>query len=500
MNLFATIDNIKDIGLSQPNVRTAVEGDIYSVMNTTKELKYGVFVITQGQHRSDDSFNYFSFNFFYVDRLVDDLESNRLQIQSIGIQQLDNIIKTFSDEYDVELNADITYNTFTQKFADECAGVYCNLTLEVPKDYYCGETYTNKEPIRIYNTTISKTITENGEYNITYDKDIYTGIEEVNVIVEIDIEEQQAIGYQRGYAQGKSEGFQEGIETGYSNGYDVGKTDGYSEGYNVGIEQGFNNAETTITEEAVVLTARENRTYSTRYSGGEGNLIKQVNVEVQPKVSVKDGLKFGNSTYVTIPDYFDFNGVTNLERMFYRCYNLEEAPFFRTDMVTDFTGIFDNCTELKTIPLYDTSNATNMSRAFHTCFSIETIPPFNTSKLQVIDEMFGDCRNLRSIPQLDASSLVNRGTGLFSYSNLDKLTDFGGLINLKISLTRNTFERLPNLSYESCINIMNGLYDFVGNAETPSSNQGQLKVHQNFLDLVGDEISIAISKGWNIYA
>ncbi len=344
------------------------------------------------------------------------------------------------------------------------------------------------------------TFTDNGEYKITYDKEIYTGIEEVNIIVNIDIEEQQAIGYQRGYTQGKDEGFHEGIEIGYNNGYDVGKSEGYSEGKTDGYNEGIEGAETTIAEEAVTLYARENRTYTTRYTGGEGNLIKQVNVEVQPKVSVKDGLKFGSSTYVTIPDYFDFNGVTNLERMFYRCYNLEEAPFFRTDMVTDFTSMFDNCTELKTIPLYDTSNATNMSRAFHTCFSIETIPPFNTSKLQAIDEMFGDCNNLRSIPPLDASSLVNRGTGLFSYSNLDKLTDFGGLINLKISLTRNTFERLPNLSYESCINIMNGLYDFIGNGETPNSTQGQLKVHQNFLDLVGDEISIAVNKGWNIYA
>ena len=499
MNLFQTIDNIKNIALTQPNIRTASEGNVYSIMNTTPDIRYGVFVITQGTHRSDDVFNYFNFNFFYVDRLVDDMESNRLQIQSIGIQMLNNILNTFADEYDIDLNSDIQYNPFTQKFADETAGVYCTITLEVPKDG-CAESYVEKAPVKIYNQKINMTFTDNGEYNITYDKEIYTGIEEVNIIVNIDIEEQQAIGYQRGYTQGKDEGFHEGIEIGYNNGYDVGKSEGYSEGKTDGYNEGIEGAETTIAEEAVTLYARENRTYTTKYTGGEGNLIKQVNVEVQPKVSVKDGLKFGNSTYVTIPDYFDFNGVTNLERMFFRCYSLEEAPFFRTDMVTDFTSMFDNCTELKTIPLYDTSNATNMSRAFHTCFSIETIPPFNTSKLQAIDEMFGDCNNLRSIPPLDASSLVNRGTGLFSYSNLDKLTDFGGLINLKISLTRNTFERLPNLSYESCINIMNGLYDFIGNGETPNSTQGQLKVHQNFLDLVGDEISIAVNKGWNIYA
>ncbi len=83
-------------------------------------------------------------------------------------------------------------------------------------------------------------------------------------------------------------------------------------------------------------------------------------------------------------------------------------------------------------------------------------------------------------------------------SRFPKLTDFGGLINLKSSITSYGFDNLPNLNYESCINILNGLYDFVGNGETPTSSQGKLKVHQNFLNLVGDEISIGTNKGWTI--
>ena len=89
----------------------------------------------------------------------------------------------------------------------------------------------------------------------------------------------------------------------------------------------------------------------------------------------------------------------------------------------------------------------------------------------------------------------------FCYSaNYPKLTDFGGLINLKASITSYAFNNLPNLNYDSCINILNGLYDFVGNGETPTSTQGKLKVHQNFLNLVGDEISIGTNKGWTITA
>ena len=63
-----------------------------------------------------------------------------------------------------------------------------------------------------------------------------------------------------------------------------------------------------------------------------------------------------------------------------------------------------------------------------------------------------------------------------------------------------SFDKTPNLTYESCINILNGLYDFTGNGETPASNQGKLKVHSNFLTTVGDEISIGTNKGWTITA
>ena len=54
------------------------------------------------------------------------------------------------------------------------------------------------------------------------------------------------------------------------------------------------------------------------------------------------------------------------------------------------------------------------------------------------------------------------------------------------------------LSYESCISILNNLYDFTGNGETPNNDQGKLKVAQSFIDTVGDKISIATNRGWTI--
>lgn len=461
MNLFQTIDNIKNIALTQPNIRTASEGNVYSIMNTTPDIRYGVFVITQGTHRSDDVFNYFNFNFFYVDRLVDDMESNRLQIQSIGIQMLNNILNTFADEYDIDLNSDIQYNPFTQKFADETAGVYCTITLEVPKDG-CAESYVEKAPVKIYNQKINMTFTENGEYKITYDKEIYTGIEEVNVIVEVDTtdayNEGKADGFQEGIEQGKADGIEEGIEQGKI----IGREEGIEEGKVIGREEAI--------ESLPSLVVNENGTYEGAY--------KDIEVNVSAKVNVKDGIYLSRSTFTTIPDSLDFNGVTNMDRMFKDCENLESLPEnFPFSTVKTAYSWLENTKNLKHIPSLDTSGLKEL-QYFWQGLKIDTVPAI-------------DCSNLTPEPYAHM--------GIFQSSN--NLVNVGAFNHLKVSLTYgNCFDKLDKITYESCINILNGLYDFVGNGETPNSNQGQLRVHPNFLDLVGDEISIATSKGWNIYA
>ena len=113
--------------------------------------------------------------------------------------------------------------------------------------------------------------------------------------------------------------------------------------------------------------------------------------------------------------------------------------------------------------------------------------------------MFYFCPNLRTLPELDASKVNNIAN--YFRSGGGNLTDVGGWKNLKINWNDNYgLVRCPNLTYQSCINILNGLYDFSGNGETPNSNQGKLKVAQSFIDKVGDEISIGTAKGWVISA
>ena len=343
----------------------------------------------------------------------------------------------------------------------------------------------------------------------------------------------------------------------------------YNEGYGQGKTDGVNEQKSKL--ESISIT--ENGVYSKE----DGYNHIEVNVNAIPKINVKKtGLKLGYSTFTEVPEWVDFDGVTDMSEMFVYCTNLQTIPLIDTSNVTDMGNMlvwcmnlqtiplidtrnvtdmrymFNECSSLQTIPLIDTSNVTNMWHMFDNCRNLQTIPPIDTrnvtdmsymfyacNKLQripqintsnvtdmrymfygcqnlrdilsldtskVIDmnNMFGNCNSLVTLPALNAQSL-NMGSslsdGIFGNNDLPNLIDFAGFLNLKCSLTGdNNLKRLPNLIYASCIDILDGLYDFTGNGETPGIGQGKLTVHQNFLNEVGDEISIGVAKGWSISA
>ena len=236
---------------------------------------------------------------------------------------------------------------------------------------------------------------------------------------------------------------------------------------------------------------------------GEGELYKTINVNVQPKINVAEiGLRFGNSTFETISDVFDFKGITTFDYLFYNCKNLKTVPLFDTSNVINMSYAFNGCSSLNTIPLFDTSNVTNMQYMFNECSNLQTIPPIDTSNVTNMTYMFyifGGNKNLVSLPKFECGKVGNMSR-YFSYyaDGMSSLTDVGGWENLKINWDDNYGLRAcPNLTYQSCINILNGLYDFVGNGESTTRT---LKVNPNFLTTVGDEISIGTSKGWAITA
>lgn len=256
----------------------------------------------------------------------------------------------------------------------------------------------------------------------------------------------------------------------------------------------------------------------------EGDPYRTVKVNIQPKINLQEtGIRFAYSTIAEVPKWADWDGITDMSYMFYECKNITSVPEIDTSNVTNMKYLFTDCGKLKSVPLLDFSRATDLYYCFQNCSLLETIPLLNTSNVTTFYYCFDSCYNLKTIPQIDTSSATDVGTMFrscislqslplldfgnvnyrisyfFGSSDITTLTQLGGFKNLKIKWNDgNGLNRLPNLTYQSCINILNELYDFTGNGETPTSSQAQLKVHQNFLDLVGDEISIGTNKGWTI--
>lgn len=137
MTLYQVIKQLERIALTQHNVRYAGEGDLYRDLNSDPGIKFDCFYITQNQHQSVEEFDRYSFNLFFISRQEDTEAGNALQIQSIGKEVIENVVKIFCQDFDSEVYGTIYWQPFVQRFSDLCAGIYAIITLEVPKDSIC---------------------------------------------------------------------------------------------------------------------------------------------------------------------------------------------------------------------------------------------------------------------------------------------------------------------------------------------------------------------------
>ena len=132
MTLTQIVNELKRIALTQHNVRSVGYGDLYADLNANPNLKYNVFYITPAQFQSEEGFDRVTLNLFHISRLENVEGDNILQLHSIAKEVLDNIVKIFCDEFDVDTYGTIYYQMFNQRFQDLCCGCYMTVTLEIP--------------------------------------------------------------------------------------------------------------------------------------------------------------------------------------------------------------------------------------------------------------------------------------------------------------------------------------------------------------------------------
>ena len=133
---------------------------------------------------------------------------------------------------------------------------------------------------------------------------------------------------------------------------------------------------------------------------------------------------------------------------------------------------------------FDTSEVTTMQYTFYNT-GVKKLVLGNTSKVRSLRNAFGFSQKLKSLNAFDGSSITDTSEA-FRY--VDQLVDFGGVLNISCNLQ---FEYCYNLSYQSMLNILNGL--------AKVTNSRTLKFDQYNVDMLSDDdIAIATSKGWNV--
>lgn len=234
------------------------------------------------------------------------------------------------------------------------------------------------------------------------------------------------------------------------------------------------------------------------------------------KFVVPSKIRFAHSKVSEFPEDWDWTEIENEEDCSYLFYQapLIKCPNIQLKKVKNLTYAFYNCkltdidttgwdtsnltnlsntfylSNITTVPKIDTSNVTNFENAFQNCPNLIKVEEINTSKGTNISSIFGGCSALKDLCELDATN--HKPSYVSEYNspvyNCHKLRNFGGLKGISTDFYVRSSKLL---SYESLVNIINGLADGVSGKT--------VYFDQNCVNMLSDEdIAIATSKGWSI--
>ena len=546
MNIVQINKFIEKIAGCTELVHSFYTDSVYECWNGSSDVDYGSFVFCIKKTRMRERTMIYDAIVYYGDRLLED-KSNRDAIWSDATNVIQSIIGAVNNvEGEISIGYPYEINLFEQKFADELAGAYANISIEVEGVGECADLLYGYENVGgdIKLESITKTFTVNGEYTIVAGDD-YDAISDVKIIVDT-VPTVEDLFKQIGYNNEESSGC---IRT-ISDDIEYAK---YIKDVKWSDNRRYMDSEYQNDVNLVYFPyVNTSRVESMRYTfQGCRNLYT---IPLLDTSNVKNmQYTFENCENLSTIPQFNTSKVNSMYSIFSGCKNLSTIPLLDTSNVTDMRAAFENCENLSTIPLLDTSNVENMQYTFSECTSLTSIPPLNTTKVTNVGNMFYKCSSLTTIPPLDFSNVTSIGWLFNSCSelislpdlNLSKVTKFfdssyvygwlyscsklqsigvidcdsvtdiryvlggtnnnlthlGGFRNLgkTSSLTgTNTnyfMTYAPNLTYQSIMNVLNLLYDRAANGLSNLT----LKLHSNHMALLSDEDKlVAVNKGWTL--
>lgn len=185
------------------------------------------------------------------------------------------------------------------------------------------------------------------------------------------------------------------------------------------------------------------------------------------------------------------------------CRNLETVDVTGWDL-SNFTGSTDswfygcgNLVQIKGIENWFLPKLTSLYYLFNGCTSLTSLNLSNwgINSLENFTSTFYGCSKLVSL-DISSWNLVNVTKTLQVFYNCKELTNlqFGYDIKYSFGLLSST-----KLTVESLLSVLNGLYDFTGNQQTPTSSMGNLTLGStNLAKLTDEQKAIATDKGWTL--
>lgn len=128
MNIIQLYDMVGDIAVSLTNVNSYLKGDIYTNWNA-QEVKYASVNFAIESVEEYEEHQVYTCILYYGDRLVEG-GNNRYQVQTEAVRLLKDIVKHIRMVRNMDVEYDITYSLFEQKFGDYLAGAYCRIRIE----------------------------------------------------------------------------------------------------------------------------------------------------------------------------------------------------------------------------------------------------------------------------------------------------------------------------------------------------------------------------------
>ena len=538
MTLFDIIRNLQAIAAQEPSVRSVSDGDIYDALNAAVDIKYGCFHITQDTHTTNGDLDVWGLNLFYIDRLLDNGE-NRLSIQSAGITILENVLKRFADTFGAEYMNNIVYTPFTQRFKDNCAGVFCKISVSTVMDNLCAE---GGKIVLVKNQDKSIDITSNGRYNVTPDYG-YSGLGSVDINVDVQggeplppiepvLQEKSIDITENGNYSVSPDAGVDGLnrvditvnvpsnsETKLqSKKYDITEDGTYTvlpdEGYD-GLERVdiFAYTGSRCDSEETYRTYTRNGTYEITPSNPDYFIRKAnvtVNVPSTPYV-VPDNMSFAHSEFTAFPfDDFDFSQKTNFYSCWrscislkefplinvsngtyfglawYDCQSLTEFPLLDVSKGTNFVNAWADCYKLTSFPMLDLSNGWEFDCAWQNCKALTEFPALNLSRGMSFDNAWNGCSALTTMAQLDLSHAEHEGF-LNTWKGCSSLTNLGGFGAIKQSIDLSASAKL---TVYSMMNIINQAGTVTGKTMKFGST--------NLAKLTDAQKAVATNKGWTL--